>query len=218
MDEKRWEGVLASRVDGDGSSGGGGGGMPIKYASENWIWNSYFSTARFHSFPAFTPSRSSLYPPVSLAKDSVRGRKIYYSIPRLNTDVAIVRGNGTDRPNSLKFLRYVPAVAAAAATGKASPFVPPAVLPPRFCSFPPELERDLEYFQRVMVFPPATRRWDVSHFVGRDKNSRIGRAERNSARQRTIYIILLIVRKHDLRTRYSTGCYLRVMVLLYGIF
>lgn len=93
--------MLTSRVDGDGGRDGGSGeGMPIKYASENWIWNSYFSTARFHHPHLPLPAHpfaffSLLYG--SLAQPSFpewfRSReKNIHSIPRLNTDVAIVRG------------------------------------------------------------------------------------------------------------------------------
>lgn len=93
-----------------------------------------------------------------------------HSIPRLNTDVAIVRANGSD--SGLIVLNFyvmylLPLLLSRRRWRKALPcFLSSRLLSLRFtrsCSFLWGWNRDLERFQRVMEFPLATRRRDVSH-------------------------------------------------------
>lgn len=117
-----------------------------------------------------------------LASDScsnVVPRKIPFvrehSIPRLNTDVAIVRANGSDSGlivlNFYVMYLLLLLLLSRRYYRKASPsFLFSRMLSRalflsvlRSCSFLRGWNRDLEHFQHVMEFPLATRRWDVSH-------------------------------------------------------
>lgn len=75
--------------------------------------------------------------------------------------MSLLLGKNSSWPNSLKFLRYVPAAAVAA--GKASPsflsFRCSLFLSALHVPIPSSgVERDLEHFQHVMEFPLDTRR------------------------------------------------------------